>query len=414
MLLRSWLAPLVGWLPRRTIRFRLTLIYGLLFLLCGAGLLAVVYLLVRFTFPAASTRTYLHPPAGQGSGSPPSTLPGLGSLQAQSARQRDADLHQLLVVCGLALAIMLVISLGLGWLVAGRVLRPLRTITAAARDVSSSNLDRRLGLTGPHDELKELSDTFDELLARLERSFASQRQFVANASHELRTPLTLERALLEAALAEPAATATTLRGTCQRLLAVNADQERLIEALLALAASERGTDRREPLDLAELTRQVLDARRADLARLGGPRVEAELMPAPASGDPDLIERMVANLIDNALRYNAPNGRVDIATGTDDRRAVVSIANTGPVVPPERIGELFQPFRRLGAGRARRAPAGRPGHGLGLSIVAAIAAAHAADITARPGAEGGLAISVRLPAANAAGLTAKRLRPLRRL
>lgn len=202
-------------LPRRTIRLRLTLVYGTLFLLSGAGLLAVIYLLVRFTFPTASTHAYssAHPPKGDPHALAP--LPGLASLQAQDASQRNADLHQLLVVSALALAAMAIVSLLLGGLIAGRVLRPLRTITGTARDLSSTTLHRRLALPGPDDELKELGDTFDDLLGRLEQSFDSQRQFVANASHELRTPLTLERALLEAAIANPSATATSLRNTCE-------------------------------------------------------------------------------------------------------------------------------------------------------------------------------------------------------
>jgi signal transduction histidine kinase len=396
MSLRSRLVRLADRLPlpRRTIRFRLTLVYGALFLLCGAALLAVVYVLVRFTFPAASTRSYLHhPPAGNGG--PLAPLPSLASLQAQSDRQRDADLHQLLVVSGLALAIMLVVSLALGWLVAGRVLRPLRTITATARDLSSATLDRRLALAGPDDELKELGDTFDELLGRLERSFTAQRQFVANASHELRTPLTLERALLDAALADPAASTDTLRATCQRLVAVNAEQERLIEALLTLAASERGLDHREPLDLAELVGYVLDARR-DQADRRGLQVGAALASAPTTGDPDLIERLVANLLDNALRYNSPGGRIEVTSGAEPGRAFLGVANTGPDIPADRIEELFQPFRRLGTSRTRHGGTNDPGHGLGLSIVAAIATAHGAEITARPGAGGGLAVTVRFP------------------
>ncbi|MBV9795366.1 MAG: HAMP domain-containing histidine kinase [Actinobacteria bacterium] len=375
-----------------SIRFRLTLVYGALFLLSGAALLVVVYLLVRFTFPAASTRSYLHAPAGRS----PAPLPSLASLRAQADRQRDADLHQLLVVSGLALTIMLVVSIGLGWMVAGRVLRPLRTITATARDLSSATLDRRLALGGPDDELKELGDTFDELLGRLERSFASQRQFVAHASHELRTPLTLERALLEAALARPTATAAELRGTCRRLIAVNTGQERLIEALLTLAVSERGLDHREPLDLAELGEHVL-ADRHDQAARAGLHVAATLASAPAAGDPALAERLIANLADNALRYNTPGGQVEIVTGTESGQAIVSVTNTGPDVPADRIGELFEPFRRLGADHTGPDPAADPGHGLGLSIVAAIATAHGAQITAGPGPGGGLAVTARFPA-----------------
>jgi signal transduction histidine kinase len=379
-------------LPRRTIRLRLTLIYSALFLLAGALLLTVTYLLVRFTFPTASTRSYLvgHPPAGDAHPLAPPP-PALAAIQAENARQRDADLHQLLAVSAVALAIMGGVSLLLGWVVAGRVLRPLRTITATVRDLSSATLDRRLALPGPDDELKELGDTFDDLLGRLQRSFASQRQFVANASHDLRTPLTLQRALLEAVLADPAATPTSLRGTFDRLLAVAAEQERLIEALLTLATSERGVERWEPFDLADLAEAVLTARRGDAARLRL-RTTAELEPAPAVGDPDLVERLVANLVDNALHHNTPGGQIEIATGTERGDSTVTVINSGPVVPPDRIAGLFEPFRRLGAGRSRHSG----GHGLGLSIVAAIAASHHARLRARPGANGGLVVSAAFP------------------
>ena len=394
MSLRSRLVRLAVRLPRRTIRFRLTVVYGALFSLCGVGLLAVVYLLVRFTLPAAASRRYSRPPTGS-SGGPPAHLPSLASLRAQSNRQRDADLHQILVVSVLALAIMLVVSIALGWLVAGRVLRPLRTITATARDLSSATLNRRLALAGPDDELKELGDTFDELLGRLELSFAAQRQFVANASHELRTPLTLERALLDAALANPDASTNTLRATCKRLVTVNTEQERLLEALLTLAISERGLDHREPLDLAELTRRVLNACHDQAERLGL-QVCASLGNAPTTGDPDLIERLVANLVDNALRYNTPDGQIKVTTGTEPGRTSIGVANTGPDIPAARIEELFQPFRRLGTSRTPPGGSNDPGHGLGLSIVAAIATAHTAEISARPGVGGGLVVTVAFP------------------
>jgi signal transduction histidine kinase len=395
---RPRLARIAVTLPhrRRTIRLRLTLIYCGLFLACGACLLVITYVLVRFTFPAGSTHTYLHPSRGSGS---PGPLPSLATLRAQTARQRDADLHQLLLVSAGALAGMVLVSLALGWIVAGRVLRPLRTIMTATRDLSSATLDRRLALPGPDDEIKELGDTIDELLDRLERSFAAQRLFVANASHELRTPLTLERALLEAALANPDASGATLRKTCERLLGVNADQERMIEALLTLATSERGIDRPEPLDLAETAARVLDFHRNEAEHLGL-RVDAVLAPAATHGDPDLIERLVANLLDNAVRYNRRGGLVEVTTETDAGCAAITVHNTGPPVPPDRVDELFQPFRRLGPNRTRQPGttghrAG--GHGLGLSIVAAVASAHGADLTAQPGVHGGLSVTVRFPA-----------------
>jgi signal transduction histidine kinase len=286
---------------------------------------------------------------------------------------------------------MALASVVLGWLAAGRVLHPLRTITAAARDVSSTSLDRRLALTGPDDELKELADTFDGLLGRLERSFQSQRQFVANASHELRTPLTLERALLEAALTDPEPTTESLRTTCERLLAATAQQDRLTEALLTLATSEQGIERWEPFDLAILADQVLASRQAVAERLSL-QVKTSLTAAPSSGDPDLTERLVANLVDNALHYNIPGGWVELVTGTDTGQALICVSNTGPVVPAHEVHELLQPFRRLGSRRTRH----DDGHGLGLAIVSAIAAAHHATLSAsaRPG--GGLSVEVRFP------------------
>jgi signal transduction histidine kinase len=389
--------------PRRTIRLRLTLFYSGLFLVSGAALLAITYLLVRFS-PAASVHAHAAVTAGAGGREPVSPLaplPSLASLQAQDARQRAADLHQLLVVSGIALVVMALASVLSGWLVAGRVLRPLRTITAAACDLSSTDLHRRIGLAGPEDELKELADTFDGLLGRLERSFQSQRQFVANASHELRTPLTLERALLEAVLTDPESGAESLRATCERLLAVNAGQGRLIDALLTLATSDRGIERWEPVDLSALTEHAIASRQAEASRLGL-RVTVSLHPARTTGDEALTGRLIANLLDNALRYNIPGGLVEVRTITHAAEVVVRVANTGPAVPASKVSELFQPFRRLGKERTRHGDS----HGLGLSIVSAIATAHHAAVkaSARPG--GGLDIEVRFPAVPADGEPAR--------
>lgn len=312
-------------LPRRTVRLRLSLLYGCLFVASGAVMLTVTNLLVRratgsFLFLAggsdgSSTAAVI---AGSGSGAisavPSPALssvgpPDVATLRAQAQQQAEqliaearhqhaVEVHQLLVQSLIALAIMSVLSIGLGWLVAGRALRPLRTITAAARDISSSSLHERLALSGPDDELKELGDTFDALIARLERSFQSQRQFVANASHELRTPLTLQHALLEAALLDPRQTLQGWRATGERALAASQEQERLIAALLTLARSERGLGHREPFDLSLLTASVLGGRQTE-ANQRGLQVSASLDPAPTIGDPELAERLVANLIDNA-------------------------------------------------------------------------------------------------------------------
>jgi signal transduction histidine kinase len=455
-------------LPRRTVRLRLTLMYGGLFLISGAALLATTYLLVKgsgseevtfsrggvqgsivgrvpgispggaqvFQVHVQTSGTAVHVPesahasghasesthavltpvpgstrtsehvfgsasaAGGASESTIAAAPVLATpkqvqsqvrqLHTLATQQHSAELHQLLTMSGIALAIMAVASMGLGWLIAGRVLRPLHKITSAAREISASNLHERLALEGPDDELTELGDTFDGLLSRLESSFQSQRQFVANASHELRTPLTVERALLEVALADPDGDYNSLRAACERVLASSEEQERLIEALLTLASSERGLERREPVDLGALTGEALDARRAEIERLGL-SMSATIDMAPTQGDPRLIGRLVANLLDNALRHNVSGGWIEIAAGTggDGRGGFISISNSGPVIRPEEVEPLFRPFQRLAPDRAGHVE----GNGLGLSIVQAIAAAHEASVTASALAEGGLVVEV---------------------
>jgi signal transduction histidine kinase len=481
-------------LPRYTVRLRLTLMYGCVFLVCGAGLLAITYLLVRTSTSsvlyvkgaggagvvvagktgvaggtggtgaggvegavplpgpqvhvqlrsgaqaAPSTRQLEeHPKHGETPLLPPSGAQVTPSrrqleelrkhgeaLEFQARSQHDAELRNLLGVFGIALAIMAVVSMGLGWLLAGRALRPLQTITAKARAISASNLHERLALRGPDDELRELGDTIDGLLARLEASFSSQRQFVANASHELRTPLTVERALLEVALADPDASADSLRHACERVLASSVEQERLIEALLTLASSERGLERREPLDLGAMAAETVRATAAE-ARLCGVHVTSTLGAAPTRGDPRLVARLARNLVDNALRYNIPAGDVEVTTevradhpvpwagsaetGSDSAepgagraqagvrapagagRAVLTVTNTGPAIPPGEVARLLQPFQRLGTNRTAA-----HGHGLGLSIVQAIAAAHGAALAVHPRPRGGLRIEVAFPLA----------------
>ncbi len=300
---------------------------------------------------------------------------------------------QLLTQSGITLGIVAVIAIALGWLVAARVLRPLSTITATARRISASRLHERLSLEGPDDELKDLGDTLDDLFARLQEAFAAQRHFVANASHELRSPVTRERTLLQVALADRATTADTWRSTSQEVLAANREQEQLIEALLTLASSEGGLGQREPVDLSAIAGEVLLAPRPEIGRLGL-RVVPATWPATLDGDPLLVERLVANLIDNAVRHNVAGGHVKIATAMQGGRAVLSVTNTGPVIPPGEVDRLFQPFQRLNARRAHH----RNGHGLGLSIVQAIATAHGATVSARALPDGGLAIDVAFPPA----------------
>ncbi len=402
---RRWLR-----LPRRTIRLRLTLLYGLLFLLSGAGLLAITYALVShqqgpFMIRAGTAfggavqaGPSLHICAArQGN-----TLPAPAQIskciafgQSVARQQHAAELSQLLAYSGIALGIMTVASIGLGWLVAGRVLGPLRTITAAARSISASSLHERLALTGSDDELRELGDTFDGLLARLEAAFSAQRQFVANASHELRTPLTRQRTLIEVALADPQPSVGMLADLCGQILVAGEQQEALIEALLTLASSQRGLDRRDLIDLAAITDEVLLARRPS-AELRGLKVAASLGPAPALGDARLAERLVANLVDNAVRHNMADGAIEVSTGTWAGQPVLAVSSTGPLIRSDEVGRLFQPFQRGAAAASRIASHG--GLGLGLSIVAAIAAAHGAWLRADALPGGGLGVQVGFPPA----------------
>ena len=415
---RRWLR-----LPRRTVRLRLTAVYGGLFLLSGAALLAITYFLVSSQLPkAGAIRQVGQPVTGPAATPPGAALPGgaqnrsffvsaggsgchlttgpglsTGQVAVQAQRcldeQRSAELSQLLTESGVALGIMLMVSIGLGWLVAGRVLRKLRTITAAARSISASSLDARLALDGPDDELKELGDTFDGLLGRLDAAFGAQRQFVANASHELRTPLARQRTLIEVALADPEPSVRALTDVCERVLATGEQQERLIEALLTLARSQRGLDRRESVDLAALTAEIVLTRQPE-AELRGLTLATNFAPAPALGDARLAERLVANLLDNAIRHNVAHGVVQVSTGTWAGHAVLSVSNTGPVIHPDHVAQLFQPFQRGGADRTGT----RDGLGLGLSIVGAIAEAHGAWLQANALTGGGLGIQAGFPQA----------------
>ncbi len=362
----SWLR-----LPRPTARLRMTVLYAGLFLISGALALAVTYLLEA--------------------GHSPITIPGTPD-QALLNAQHHADLSNLLHGSAIVLAVGTLGSALLGWFAAGRVLRPLRRITTAARMISATNLHERLALAGPDDEFKQLGDTLDELLGRLEAAFEAQRRFVANASHELRTPLTLERTLLQVALADPDARAASLRATCEELLVCGADHERLLDALLTLASSERGLEHREPVDLSTLASRALLSPQPTIKRLAL-HVETELAPAHTSGDPALLARMIANIIDNAVQYNVPDGRIKVETATDGGHAFVSVENTGPEIPPGDVDRLFEPFQR---GRIDRADNHDEHHGLGLSIVRAIAGAHDATLTTRARPQGGLVVTATFP------------------
>jgi signal transduction histidine kinase len=398
------LVGLTSKLSGMRVRLRLTLLYGALFLLSGVVLLTITYLLVAHSGPNVAMSTQSTTSSG-GQGISiflGETLPPDAQLseaqrriaeafQVQARRQRAEMMSQLLVKSGVALAIMSVISTVLGWLVAGRVLRPLRAMTNTIQLISARNVHERLAVAGPHDELRNLADTVDGLLGRLEAAFDSHKRFVANAAHELRTPLTLEHALLEEAVLDPAATAEEFRSQFAELMLVSEQQARLLESLLVLATSERGLDRLESVDLSGLTDDVLraaepKAREQDLA------VVAEVRTARVTGDPALVERLIANLVDNAMSYNVPDGRVEVATGTEDARVFLSVTNTGPPVPPDMVDQLLSPFQRLD-----RVAEDDGHHGLGLSIVQSIATAHSADLTVRARPEGGLAIRVLFPA-----------------
>ncbi|MCZ4511758.1 ATP-binding protein [Streptomyces sp. ActVer] len=371
----------------QSIRWRLTLVYGGLFVVAGAVLLALTYALMSERGEQVSM-TRPDPPPGEWGAEAPAVQ---GYVREQLVAQRSDQLHQLFVESGVALGVMALASLVLGWLVAGRVLAPLRSMTGAVRRISADALHRRLAVAGPADELKDLADTFDDLLARLEGAFEAQRRFVANASHELRTPLTLQQAVIDVALADPGADAETLRAACLRVRAAGQEQERLIEALLTLALSQRGVPEREFVDLSVVAGELLPD--------GGPRVSAELSPAAPVGDPQLIGRLVSNLVENAVRHNVPSGEggwVSVWTGVVDGRASLRVVNSGPVVQGDQVGVLFEPFRRVGAERVRSRARAREGSGLGLSIVAAIAAAHGGVVEARARGEGGLWVEVVFP------------------
>lgn len=401
---RRRLAP-TSWLrlPRRTARLRLTLFYGALFLLAGAILLTITYVLFEHatgsvTLPnGARILTNGTPPAAVGHSGGHVTLPPAGrshqlsAIQSAVAQAHSGDLHQLVVQSAISFAIMAAVAVALGWLMAGRALRPVRTITATARDISATNLHQRLHLQGPDDEFTELGSTLDDLFARLEASIESQRRFVGNAAHELRSPLTEERTLLQVALADPAATVESLRATCETLLASNVEQARLLDALLTLATSERGIDQREAFDLAAVTGRALVVLQGEAERWRVQLNEA-LGSAVVLGDPALAERLAANLIDNALRYNRPGGRVEVMTGVEAGRAVLMVTNTGPVIAAAEVNRLLEPFQRLGSDRTSH----QDGFGLGLSIVQAIAAAHDATIHVHPLPSGGLAVKAAFP------------------
>jgi signal transduction histidine kinase len=386
--------------PRR-MRTRLAVFYALLFLLAGVVLLALCYaLVVSVLLPAAGPPPKLLPPQDKALLGLCKPLPTSASLLAKCNRligvvgggpkARGDALAALRAASVIALAVLAVAAAGLGWLVAGRALRPVRSITEAARRASELRLGQRLALTGPDDELKQLADTFDVMLERLDAAFTSQKRFVANAAHELRTPLTAMRTAIEVTLSKPTRTPDQLEAMAAQVKRSVERAEATVEALLTLVASEGGPTTMEATDLATAAEDALDATHAaiDQRQL---KVELALEPAVAHGDRTLLERMIANLVENAARHNDPGGWIGIRTIQQADSALFEIANTGPDIPAEQIATLFEPFARA---KQRLNPS--DGVGLGLSIANAIAGAHNATITARPRPGGGLEMSVAIP------------------
>ncbi|HTX12534.1 MAG TPA: ATP-binding protein [Solirubrobacteraceae bacterium] len=373
---------------------RLTLLYSGLFLLLGTTVIVVIVVLT------GQSPIIAHVSVGPTSASahPIARVPQpfrTTELVNGLAAQRSSDVARVFTA---SWAVLIVTTLGsavLGWFAAGRVLRPLRSITATARTISAGNLHERLALTGPEDEFKALGDTLDDLLARLEASFDAQRRFVANASHELRTPLTLERTLLQVALADPNASAETLRATGQELLELQTEHERMLEALLTLASSERALECREAIDLPVLVEAALHRANPAVAEKGL-EVDTSLEgPATIRGDHALVERLIANLIDNAVEHNVPHGRIEVRTAPNGGgTAVLTVSSTGPPIPADEVERLFEPFQRLDRTRTNQ----NGHHGLGLSIVRAIASAHDARLAAQARPGGGLTVTVDFPAA----------------
>jgi signal transduction histidine kinase len=403
-----------GWarnphLPLRTVRMRLTLLYGALFLLSGAVLLAVAYTLTwNATSPPVDkvlindARLY----ATDRHAVSPQVIRELKLRAAVIASEHATVMHQLLASCGIALAITAVLSIALGWLVAGRVLRPLRTMTAATHRISEQNLHQRLAVAGPDDELKRLGDTIDDLLARLEGAFDAQRRFVANASHELRTPLTMMRTAVDVATRKPGPPAPGVTALAGKIRAGLDKADRLVESFLTLARAQHGavlgsTVALDTVALDKLATMVLADHSVALSDMHL-TVDQDHHDAPVPGSETLLTHLTGNLIDNAIRHNQPGGWIRVATATDTGTAQLVVENSGPVLDPGRVGELLQPFRRAVPDRTGT---NGTGVGLGLSIVAAIVATHdgGLDLHARP--HGGLRVTVTLPLATRPALTA---------
>lgn len=370
---------------RRTVRVRLTAVYSGLFLLTSMALLVTMNLMLKENldrrFAAVLPGIAQRPLAPAAPGACPIVLER--RIAGDIKRVPEAIMNYQWGTAGIMVLVFTLLSVAAGWWLAGRFLRPVHRITATARRLSLSNLHERIGLTGPRDELTELASTFDSMLDRLEQSVDSQRRFIANASHELRTPLAIQRAAIQIGLDSPSPERlATIR---EELLEVNRRSERLIDGLLVLAQSEHGLETTEPVALDAVVEQAVAETPAN-----GIEIRIDVEPVTVNGDPVLLHRLVANLLQNAVRYNRPEGAVDVRVTAD---GALTIRNTGPEVPDSRISELFEPFRRLHTARTGSSD----GAGLGLSIVATIARAHGAEVTARPNPGGGLELTVRFPA-----------------
>jgi signal transduction histidine kinase len=375
--------------PRPSVRLRLAALLTTLFVVLGGALLGVSYLLVRSNLihdrrhdDAAARRAQPHASAR-------SEDPRVAAAAARSAQEQLADdaLSKLTAQYAAIFGVLAVLSAALGWYAAGRVLRPMSQITATARRVSNENLHERIALGGPDDELKQLADTFDAMLARLEAAFSRQAAFVRNASHELRTPLSVIRTEADVTLADEPDDPEALRRALAVVREASVRSERLIEALLALARADRDDGSRSIVDLGELVRRALDE--ADVNSL---RLEPALSHARVLGDRELLQTMTTNLVDNAIRHNAPHGWIAIRTDSNDTEACLQISNSGPLIAAEEAASLTEPFRRLGTERTG------DGLGLGLSIAASVAQAHGGALSIAAMERGGLRVSVRLPAA----------------
>jgi signal transduction histidine kinase len=381
--------------PRhRSIRARIAIACVGLFLVLGGILIGATYGVVAHVKPASGSRLVAGCAPARRNASLARRrlcLQLVDNRRAAAISQASTDRSEFLVYSLAGLGVATVLAGGLGWAVSGRVLRPLRAITAAARSASQENLDQRLALTGPPDELTELAETFDAMLARLDAAFASQRRFVANASHELRTPLTEMRALIDVSLAKPASSARQPDPVLAGVRAAVDKSEELIEALLTLARSDRGLDHSEVVDLPTAVEDAIDLS-APLAAAMHVRIDTALQDARVTGDRVLLERLVSNLIDNAVRHNVAGGWVLASTQHHAGRVELTVANGGEPVPADQVAGLFEPFRRLSG------PAGSPpGTGLGLSIVASVAWAHGGEAESHARADGGLEVRISLPA-----------------